>query len=207
MVSKHVQTPAQPTSGFGLLGEALPTVPVVYRDELPRCVGACSQGRWPCRHPLACSVRCSDEEFTDIKAELTTDHAPLVDAAPGPKPAPGYSLAWWIAMTLVGILSLWAIVMPTPAHAEDKWTGLDKRLHFAGGALVAGTTTLVTDSPRLGFAAGVAVGIGKEIWDTQHPGHTPSYKDAIVTIAGGALATSIPGLSIGPGWVAYFTRF
>ncbi len=207
-MDRTVQTPAQPTTGFGLLGEALPTVPVVYRDELPRCVGACSQGRWPCRHPLACSIReCSPEEFADIQAELTTDRAPLIDADPCEPLSPGYPIAWWVAMTLLAIVSLWLTLIPLPAQAQDKWTGLDKRLHFAGGAVVSGSVLQLTDNPKLAFAAGVAVGIGKEVWDTQNPGHTPSYKDAIVTFAGAALATSVPGLSIGPGWIAYRTHF
>lgn len=118
MAAKQVQTPAQPVSGFGLLGEELPTVPVIYRDELPRCVGACSQGRWPCRHPLACSIQaCPDEEWADIRAELMTDHAPLVDAGPCEKLPPGYPAWWWISMTLIAIASLLILVMPVDAQA------------------------------------------------------------------------------------------
>ena len=212
MATKSVQTPAhqpaKPVSGFGLLGEELPTVPVIYRDELPRCVGACSQGRWPCRHPLACSIQqCDATEWEDIRAELTTDHGPLVDADPCEPLPSGYPVAWWVAMTLIGFVSLWLTLLPMPASAQDKWTGLDKRLHFAGGAVVAGSVQQVTGSPSLGFAVGVAVGVGKELWDMQAPGHTPSHRDAIVTFAGAALATSIPGLSIGPGWIAYRTSF
>lgn len=51
-----------------------PTQPVVWRNELPRCVGACQQGRIPCPHPLACScTTLSADEFDDTAAELTTD--------------------------------------------------------------------------------------------------------------------------------------
>lgn len=59
-----------------------PTMPVVWFNEMPRCVGACQQGRIPCQHPLACScTTLSDVDFDDVAAELTTDHAPLT-----PKP-------------------------------------------------------------------------------------------------------------------------
>lgn len=55
-----------------------PTQPIVWRTELPRCVGACQQGRIPCPHPLACScTTLSAEEFDDASAELTTDRMPL----------------------------------------------------------------------------------------------------------------------------------
>lgn len=58
-----------------------PTQPVVWRHELPHCAGACSQGRMPCPHPLACSVRCADEtERADVDAELTTDRMPLLQS-------------------------------------------------------------------------------------------------------------------------------
>lgn len=110
MALHRLQAPVQPTSGFGLLGEALPTVPVVYRDELPRCVGACQSGNYPCRHPLACSVACTDDEFADIQAELMSDHAPFIDADPGPPLPPGYPVWWWIAMTLICVASLWVLV-------------------------------------------------------------------------------------------------
>ena len=61
-----------------------PTTPVVWMDEMPRCVGACQQGKIPCPHPLACSCHTlSDAEFADLAAELTTDHAPLSTLAEG----------------------------------------------------------------------------------------------------------------------------
>lgn len=59
-----------------------PTIPVVWRNELPRCVGACKQGRIPCPHPLACScTTLSPEEFSDVATELTTDRMPLINHA------------------------------------------------------------------------------------------------------------------------------
>lgn len=59
-----------------------PTTPVVWQNEMPRCVGACQQGRIPCQHPLACScTTLSDMEFDDAAAELTTDRAPLASTA------------------------------------------------------------------------------------------------------------------------------
>lgn len=61
-----------------------PTTPVVWMNEMPRCVGACQQGHIPCPYPLACSCNTlSDAEFVDLAAELTTDHAPLSTLAEG----------------------------------------------------------------------------------------------------------------------------
>lgn len=102
--------------------------------------------------------------------------------------------------------ALLMLALCSQAHA-DEWTGRDKRMHAWGGAIVAGSVREVTGNAWLGFAAGSFVAVGKELADTQMPGHTPSHKDAIVTLAGAAIATSVPGLSIGPGWIAYRVRF
>ncbi len=88
----------------------------------------------------------------------------------------------------------------------DEWTGRDKAMHAIGGAVVAGTVHELTGSRWLGFAAGAAVGIGKELYDMRTPGHTPSIKDAVVTIAGASLV-AVPGLRIGPGWITYRMEF
>jgi uncharacterized protein YfiM (DUF2279 family) len=99
-----------------------------------------------------------------------------------------------------------AALTTTPAEA-DEWTGRDKTLHAIGGALVAGSVKEATGSKGLALAAGGIVAVGKELADMRMPGHTPSHKDAIVTFAAAALSVSIPGLRIGPGWIAYRTEF
>lgn len=81
------------------------------------------------------------------------------------------------------------LLTPILAHADD-WTGRDKNLHFIGGAAVGAAVTLATDSPAYGIAAGAAVGLAKELYDTQHRAtHTPSAKDLIATVAGAAVGS------------------
>ena len=84
----------------------------------------------------------------------------------------------------------------TEARA-DEWTGPDKRMHLAAGALIAAPVSAATDSWRAGAAAGCAVGVLKEINDMRSPGHTPSYKDAVVTCVGAAVGAQI-GVMVAP---------
>ena len=64
----------------------------------------------------------------------------------------------------------------------------DKLLHFLGGA----GATLVASAlftPTVGLAAGVTVGVGKEVlWDRLAGRGTPEPLDAAVTVAGSLLA-------------------
>ncbi len=99
-----------------------------------------------------------------------------------------------------------AILAASFSVQADEWHGRDKQLHAIGGAIVAGSVHQLTDSRWAGFAAGLAVGIGKELVDMRVPGHTPSLKDAVVTALGGSLVL-VPGLSIGPGWISYRKEF
>jgi len=109
--------------------------------------------------------------------------------------------------TIVFALSVALLMGSCDQARADEWTGRDKRLHALGGAMVAGSTAQLTGSRWQGFLAGSAVAIGKEIADMHMPGHTPSVKDAVVTLAGAALAVSSPGLNIGPGWISYRMEF
>lgn len=84
----------------------------------------------------------------------------------------------------------------TEARAES-WTGPDKRLHLAAGALVAAPVSMLTDSWGAGAAAGCAVGVAKEISDMRSPGHTPSYRDAVVTCVGAAVGAQL-GVMVAP---------
>lgn len=99
-----------------------------------------------------------------------------------------------------------ATLIAAPAEA-DEWTGQDKRLHAWAGAIVSGTVNEATGSRKLALATGAAVAIGKELVDMHRPGSTPSYKDAIVTLAGSAVSLSVKGLRIGPGYVAWRMEF
>lgn len=89
----------------------------------------------------------------------------------------------------------------TPISLHDPWTGEDKKLHFAGGAALAAATfapaMLVGATPfralLAGFVFSSIVAWAKEGWDSVHPPHQPSVQDAIVTMAGAALATAAAG--------------
>ena len=103
-------------------------------------------------------------------------------------------------------LILAALLALPMASQADEWTGRDKDLHAISGAVVSGTVREITGSRSFGFAIGATVAIGKEIVDSMIPGHTPSLKDAIVTVMGASLV-AVPGLRIGPGWVSYRVEF
>ena len=90
----------------------------------------------------------------------------------------------------------------------DAWTGPDKQLHFAGGAVVAGAVTLATGRADWGFVASTTVGVVKEVYDMRNRRfHTPSVKDAIVTMAGAAVGAAVVGLVITPSGFFYRTEF
>jgi uncharacterized protein YfiM (DUF2279 family) len=84
----------------------------------------------------------------------------------------------------------------TEARA-DAWTGPDKTKHLAAGLIIAAPVSMLTDSWRAGAAAGCAVGVAKELQDMRSPGHTPSYKDAVVTCLGAAIGAQL-GVIVAP---------
>ena len=105
------------------------------------------------------------------------------------------------------ILTAAIVLLPTFATA-DEWTGKDKTLHFIGGAAVGAAVTIATDRRDYGIAAGAAVGLAKELYDTQHRDkHTPSVKDFVVTVAGAAAGAYVGGLIIKPRFVGYQAAF
>jgi uncharacterized protein YfiM (DUF2279 family) len=103
---------------------------------------------------------------------------------------------------LAGAIVL-SCITSTPAQAADSWTGADKGKHAAAGALISGSTLQLTGSARLALAAGTAAAIGKELSDMRSAGHTPSYRDAAVTMAGALIAVQTPGLLITPVSISY----
>lgn len=78
------------------------------------------------------------------------------------------------------------IAPPAKCTDGEKWTGKDKTLHFAAGTTIAFATTLGTEKPWVGFAAGAAVGALKELSDRGGNG-CPSGKDFGVTVLGAAV--------------------
>lgn len=98
-------------------------------------------------------------------------------------------------------------LLPLLAHADD-WTGRDKTLHFLGGAAVGAAVTMVTERPAYGIAAGAAISLAKELYDTQHRStHTPSTKDLIATVAGAAVGSYATHLVIRKDFIGYRLNF
>lgn len=99
------------------------------------------------------------------------------------------------------------LLTPIFAHA-DEWTGRDKAIHFLGGAAIGSAVTMATERPAYGIAAGAAVGLAKELYDTQHRStHTPSAKDLIATVAGAAVGSYVTWLIIRKDFVGIQTTF
>jgi len=109
-------------------------------------------------------------------------------------------------MKLSNILAALVFAVSSSAYA-DSWTGPDKTLHFAGGAVIGAAVTMYTDKPIYGIAAGAAVGLAKELYDARNRDkHTPSAKDFAVTVAG-AVVGSYTGLIIRRNFVGFQTTF
>ena len=96
------------------------------------------------------------------------------------------------------ILAVFAI----PSYADD-WTGTDKNKHFVAGAVIASVTTVATRSEGIGFLAGTAAGLAKEIYD----GRRASTKDFIVTAAGAYVGAKIANVIITPNSISYSISF
>lgn len=107
------------------------------------------------------------------------------------------------------IKSILYIILWIPFLAQaDEWTGPDKTLHFLGGAAIGAAVTLATDKPMYGIAAGAAVGLAKEIYDSQNRDkHTPSTKDLVVTVIGAAVGSYATHLVIRKNFVGYRLNF
>ena len=107
------------------------------------------------------------------------------------------------------IKSILYVVLLLPILAQaDEWTGRDKTLHFVGGAAIGAAVTLATDKPMYGVAAGAAVGLAKELYDTQHRAtHTPSTKDLLVTVLGAAVGSYTTHIIIRKNFLGFQTNF
>jgi hypothetical protein len=80
------------------------------------------------------------------------------------------------------------LLLPTIACAEIP---ADKIGHFAAGATAAAIVPILIDHPKapeFWLAAGVALGIAKEVYDSQYPGrHKVEAADIAATALGAAL--------------------
>lgn len=83
-----------------------------------------------------------------------------------------------------------ALFVQTPAQAgDDRWTGPDKKLHLAGGAVLGGFGTLASERKDVGFGLGCLAGLAKEISDRGRTGF--SARDWGVTCAGALLGAQL----------------
>jgi uncharacterized protein YfiM (DUF2279 family) len=81
-----------------------------------------------------------------------------------------------------------ALVLNAGMLKADNWHGEDKQAHFfLVGALPAIIIAGQTESRALGFAAGFAAGLTKEVLDSKSRASSFSSKDLIWTAAGAAL--------------------
>ena len=63
---------------------------------------------------------------------------------------------------------------------------LDKTAHFLAGSAIASTVALYSGDAVLGFCAGLAAGMAKEVYDLAGFG-TPDAADLLATVAGAAV--------------------
>lgn len=99
-----------------------------------------------------------------------------------------------------------ALVASAQAARADEWTGQDKQMHFAAGAVIAAAGS-VAYGQRTGFLIGTAAGVAKELVDSQRTGHVVSAKDALATAAGAWVGSYVPGLVLGRRFVGIRVKF
>ena len=67
----------------------------------------------------------------------------------------------------------------------------NKAVHMGGTALIAGFVTAKSESPWLGFGAGLAVGAVREAYKANHPGMRCEYSSMTWDVAGSALGAHL----------------
>ncbi len=95
-------------------------------------------------------------------------------------------------MKIVTVLLMLALCA-SPAHADD-WTGPDKKLHLAAGAIISAASMAAQDphNParyKNALLLGAGAGLAKEVYDGLCQCGTVSAKDFWVTALGAALGT------------------
>lgn len=73
----------------------------------------------------------------------------------------------------------------------------DKQLHAAVGFSIAFTGSGFKH-PKAGLALAIGVGVGKELYDRRHAGHTADAKDALATAGGALIGYGLGRLVFGP---------
>ena len=92
------------------------------------------------------------------------------------------ALATVIGVGLAATLLYWG-----SSDAADQWTTKDKGEHIAVSAGIGTVSGLVIKDKWTAFGLAMVPGIAKEIWDSQHPNHTASFKDLAADAVGAAV--------------------
>jgi uncharacterized protein YfiM (DUF2279 family) len=117
---------------------------------------------------------------------------------PNPLDRPGNPAKVFLGNTVKKSVFI-ALTMSMSAAFADEWTGQDKTQHAIGGAAIGAAVTAFSSRWAQGCAAATAIGVAKEVYDSQHRSrHTPSTKDAVVTAVAGCLAAKGTSLIIVP---------
>lgn len=87
---------------------------------------------------------------------------------------------------LFGLITVAALMVPRVCEAQR-----DKLMHAGAGFGITISVAAVTHRPKLALLTGVGAGAAKEIWDSQHVGHTASARDAIATAAASTAAYAL----------------
>ena len=100
-------------------------------------------------------------------------------------------------------LLAFVLLFATQAQAES-WGGKDKWQHAVVGATTGAVFAKATDDWRYGCAAAAAVGLAKELYDSNNRNrHTPSFKDFAVTAAAGCGSSIV----VAPNYVGISLKF
>lgn len=101
--------------------------------------------------------------------------------------------------TMIAFVLLFA----TQAKAES-WGGSDKLQHALVGAGTGAVFSKATNDWRYGCAAAAAVGLAKEIYDSNNRNrHTPSFRDFAVTAAAGCGSSIV----VAPNYIGFNIKF
>lgn len=97
-------------------------------------------------------------------------------------------------ITLAAVLAAAPVLAAAGCTTRDRWQGSDKDAHAVAGLVIGTAATLHFRSRWAGFATGAAVGVLKELGDTQ--GSSCSLQDAAITALGAALGAQLGGFAL-----------
>lgn len=96
-----------------------------------------------------------------------------------------------ITAVFIGFLAA-LLLLSTKAHAQDTWSGSDKKMHAGLSALIGiGTRQVWRDEPLKAWGVALIPGLIKEATDTK-----PSAKDMVANALGAALGVYTGGFFV-----------